>query len=248
MSLLSPTGALTKMFLLAYDSNEHGLQKVSVGDSDRFVFQVNPEGYQRRLGLQYSNTARTPGTTGDAGSFNNAEPETFTVDILFDNTGIITGESLLNIAIVNPFSSDEPADVTARIETLKQFCYYYQGNIHRPYYIRLCWGDESGFFFGVVTTLEIDYKLFRPDGKPIRAVAHLSLNAAEDPRLTTLRNAPSSPDITHDKVFKAGDRFSHMAEKVYGDDRYYTDVARANGLVSFRNIKEGTVLRFPPLK
>src|ERR1043165_6725846 len=126
MSFLSPAGELAKMYLIAYETNEQDAQKVTVGDLDKFTFQVNPENYKRRFGIQYTNTGRTPGTMSDPGTYNNATPETFTVDILSDNTGIIVKESLLSVAIVNPVSPDTPQDVTAQIEVLKQFCYNYQ--------------------------------------------------------------------------------------------------------------------------
>lgn len=246
--MISPTGQLEKMYLIAYETNEQGAAKVSVDGEEKFVFQVNPETYSRRFAIQYTNTSSTPGTMSDPGTYDRTTPETFTVDILFDSSGVIKSESMFNIAIVNPFASDETADVTARIEKLKNFCYNYQSDPHRPYYIRLCWGDESGFFFGVVTTLEIDFKLFKPNGKPIRALAHLSLQEAEDRILTTRRMAQQSPDITHEKTFKSGDEFSYMSYKQYKDSQYYIDVAQANGLLSFRNIREGQVLQFPPLK
>lgn len=246
--MLSPGGQLEKMYLIAYQNNEPNEAKVIVDGDEKFIFQVNPESYRRRFGIQYANTGRVPGTTSDAGTYNLTLPETFTVDILFDNSGVITNESLLQIAVVNPFSPDKPNDVTRRVEKLKNFCYNFQSDPHRPYFIRLCWGDESGFFFGVVTTLEIDFKLFRPDGKPIRAVAHLSLNEAEDRILSERRRHPASPDITHEKVFKGGDLFSLLSHKVYKKSEHYIDVAKANKLLSFRNITEGTILKFPPLK
>lgn len=248
MGLFS-AGQLAKMYLVAYKTNEQDAQKVSVDGETKFVFQVNPESYKRKFGIQYTNQGRTPGSVSDTGTLDHVVPETFTVDILFDNSGVIQTESLLNIAIVNPFGGDDDSkDVTSRLETLKKFCYDWQSDIHRPYYIRLCWGDESGFFFGVVTTLEIDFKLFQPDGKPIRAVAHLSLNQAEDPSRTEQKKDNMSPDITHEKVFTAGTVFSYMAYDVYRNSNYYIDVAKANGLLSFRNIKVGTTLDFPPLK
>ncbi len=246
--MITPGGQLEKMYILAYETNEQSASKVSVDGEDKFVFQVNPETYKRRFGINYTNEGNTPGTMSDPGTYHNTAPETFSVDILFDSSGVLASESLLSIATVNPFSSGEPAEVTDRIEKLKRFCYNFQSDPHRPYYIRLCWGDESGFFFGVVTSLEIDFKLFRPDGKPIRAMAHLSLQEAEDRILTDRRRAQESPDITHSKVFRAGDEFSFLSYKQYKDGSYYADVAAANDLLSFRNIPEGTSIEFPPIK
>jgi hypothetical protein len=39
-----------------------------------------------------------------------------------------------------------------------------------------------------------------------------------------------------------------MSYKQYRDSQYYIDVAMANKLLSFRNIPQGQVLQFPPLK
>lgn len=246
--MLLPEGQLEKMYLFAYESNEPNQAKVSVNGEDKFVFQVNPESYRRRFGIQYTNSGRAPGTMSDTGTYNNTQPETFTVDILFDTSGVIKNESLISLAIVNPFANEKPDDVTTRIEKLKNFCYNFQSDPHRPYYIRLCWGDVSGFFFGVVTSLEIEYKLFRPDGKPVRALAHLSLSEAEDRVLTTRRQSQQSPDITHERVFKSGDELSFMSYKIYKSSNYYMDIAKTNQLNSFRKIKTGTVIQFPPLK
>jgi hypothetical protein len=246
--MILPSGQLEKMYLIAYESNEQDAAKVNVDGEEKFVFQVNPETYKRRYAIEYTNRASVPGTMSDPGTYNRTQPETFTVDILFDSSGVIKSESLLSIAIVNPFASNETEDVTERLIKFKKFCYDYQSETHRPYYVRLCWGDESGFFFGVVTSLEIDFKLFKPNGKPIRAVAHLGLQEAEDRILTNRRRDMLSPDITHEKTFKSGDEFSHMSYRQYRDSQYYIDVAKANKLLSFRNIRQGQVLQFPPLK
>jgi len=246
--LFSSGGELAKMTLRAYASNKQ-TQPITVRSKDSFVFQVNPENFKRSYSVQYANECnRAPGNTSQPGTFNHTGPELFQVDILFDASGVIKSESILSPVVVNPFASEEPEDVTEQIETLMDFCYKYESGIHRPYYIMLCWGDKAGFFFGVVKSLEIDYKLFQPNGKPIRAVAKLSLEYAEAPELMKMKMSPGSPDITHEKTFRAGDEFSNMATGIYQDDSFYMDVAAANGLLSFRNIPEGTALKFPPLK
>jgi hypothetical protein len=247
--LFSPGGELKKMFLKAYTSNSPDRKPVTVRGKDRFSFQVNPETIKRSYSVAYANECnQAAGITSQPGTFHHINPESFQVDILFDSSGVIKSESLLNLPVVNPFGDEQPEDVTEQVESLMGFCYSYQSDIHRPYFIMLCWGDEAGFFFGVVKSLEIDYKLFRNDGKPIRAVVHLTLEGAETPDLMKRKMSPGSPDITHEKVFHSGNEFSNMANEIYQNDSYYLDVAKANGLLSFRNIKEGTVLKFPPLK
>jgi len=43
-----------------------------------------------------------------------------------------------------------------------------------------------------------------------------------------------------------GDTLPAMCDRLYGDSKYYIAVAAANGLTSFRDIKPGTPLVFPP--
>ena len=38
-----------------------------------------------------------------------------------------------------------------------------------------------------------------------------------------------------------------LCHRIYGDSRYYVDVARFNGLQAFRALAPGLTLHFPPL-
>lgn len=240
-------GRLDKMFFFAYERNEPNAVRVAVDGEDRFVLQVNPESYTQRYGVEYADNP-IPGSTGDPGTYDHTLPKTFDLDILFDSSGVIQDQGLLKVGLVSPLPLEGPDDVTARIEKLKKFCYNFQSDTHRPYFVRLCWGDESGFFFGVVKTLSIDFKLFKPNGKPIRAVAHLSLQEARSPQQQQVSTPAHSPDLTHHRIKKAGDVFTQMVNRQYDSPDYYLDVARANSMVNFRNIRSGTTISFPPLK
>jgi hypothetical protein len=57
-----------------------------------------------------------------------------------------------------------------------------------------------------------------------------------------------SPDVTHEKIMKQEDKFTLLAEQTYNQNKYYVDVAKANGLLSFRKLKAGQSLLFPPIK
>ena len=56
----------------------------------------------------------------------------------------------------------------------------------------------------------------------------------------------SSPDLTHYRKGTAGDRLDLLTYKIYDDSKYVLQVASANGLTSFRNLRAGTDLYFPP--
>ena len=57
-----------------------------------------------------------------------------------------------------------------------------------------------------------------------------------------------SPDLTHLRVIKAGDKLPVLCNEIYGDPRLYLRVAQANGIDDFRNILPGMRIFFPPLE
>jgi nucleoid-associated protein YgaU len=57
-----------------------------------------------------------------------------------------------------------------------------------------------------------------------------------------------SPDLTHIRLVKAGDTLPEMCFNIYGDPRYYLDVARQNRLDNFRKLEPGTRIFFPPIE
>ncbi|NES40235.1 hypothetical protein [Moorena sp. SIO2C4] len=58
----------------------------------------------------------------------------------------------------------------------------------------------------------------------------------------------SSPDLTHTRTIKAGDKLPVMAQEVYGDSAYYIQLARANNVNNFRKLKTGTTIKLPPIE
>jgi nucleoid-associated protein YgaU len=50
------------------------------------------------------------------------------------------------------------------------------------------------------------------------------------------------------RKIKFGDTLPLMCYRIYGDPKYYLQVAEANGLDNFRRLKPGTDIFFPPLE
>jgi nucleoid-associated protein YgaU len=107
------------------------------------------------------------------------------------------------------------------------------------------WGRLS--FYGRLTSFDIEYTLFRPSGAPLRAKANLSFQGYKNPQEATLEANMSSPDLSHLVVVTEGDTLPLLCHRIYGDSRYYVEVARFNGLPTFRALKPGLTLHFPPL-
>lgn len=104
----------------------------------------------------------------------------------------------------------------------------YDGENHEPNHVRLLGG--SLIFCGRLESMSVEYTLFKPSGKPLRANR-------------------SSPDLSHVIEVKAGDdALPLLCDRVYKDCSCYLEVARVNHITHFRDIAPGRKLHFPPLR
>ncbi|MCF6405966.1 hypothetical protein L3C95_23905 [Chitinophaga filiformis] len=154
------------------------------------------------------------------------------LDLLVDGTGII------------PIPDNQTVD--GYIESLRKVMFYYQGDKHRPNFLKISWGNFV--YKGVCTSVTTNYKLFNPDGSALRAEVKLVIAKSLDFKTKKQKAKASSPDLTHIRTVKAGDTLPIMAYRIYGDPSYYMEVARINGLSSVHAIRPGDELYFPPLK
>ena len=224
-----PTGKLEKMRITSYS----GPKMYKVDKVDEFEVFINPENYSQEYKIEY-NQEQGDGSTPGPLKFTRTPPQEMSFDFLFDRTGAL------------PDSPVQPRGVMPDIEHLKKMTYEFNGDIHRPPYLKINWGELE--FRCVLGGLNIQYKLFRPDGTPVRAVVRGTFKQFTDEELRTLEENANSPDLTHVRVVQAGDTLPLMAWRIYGDPKYYVDVARINGLASFRQLEPGQKLVFPPLE
>ncbi|MEM7380400.1 MAG: LysM peptidoglycan-binding domain-containing protein, partial [Bacteroidota bacterium] len=93
----------------------------------------------------------------------------------------------------------------------------------------------------------IEYKLFNKEGKPLRATLKCEFREFKEDEQRVKEENKQSPDLSHVRIAEAGDSLPLMCFKIYGDPKYYLEVARANELTHFRKLKQGQRLLFPPL-
>lgn len=231
-------GKLDKMQLQAYSDEAFSSKK-----GDPFTVLINPESYTIRYRVNYKES-QGQGTSHPDLKFNNIAAQDIHFDFVFDSSGVVVEPSLINIGLVNPFA--ETANIIEQIEVFKKLMFYYQEDTHRPNFVALKWGTL--YFKGQMISMDIDYKLFKPDGSPIRAIAKVDFKGYIEENLRLAKENSLSPDITHQRLFKADDRFDLVVGKIYNNPNYYIDVAKANGLTGFRKIETGTKLSFPPVE
>jgi len=198
-----------------------------------FKAHVNPENYTQSVSLEFSEL-RHPGSSTAADKYIFTDAEMLHFDFLLDRTG-----ALGNLAT-------GPVGVTPDIIHFKNLTVDYEGQIHRPRYLILVWGTL--LYKCQLKSLDVEYKMFSPQGLPLRAVLKASFKQyTEETKATALQNK-SSPDLTHVRTVKEGDTLPLMTHRIYGDSKYYLEIARINGITNFRNLKPGKEILFPPLE
>lgn len=175
------------------------------------------------------------GDTGSGRSFSRMQPGKLDFSTVFDGTGVVPVPSSLKL----------PSEVEDQLNALNDVVYTYNGKQHEPNVVQVLWGRLA--FYGRLTSFNIEYTLFRPNGAPLRAKADMSFQGYKNPQESALEANKSSPDLSHSVVVTEGDTLPLLCHRIYGDSRYYIDVARFNGLHAFRALKPGLTLHFPPL-
>lgn len=229
---MADSGKLEKMLILAYSDSVKAEDGGVLDADETFEALINPESYTLDYKLKFSESGQGHGTSGKQLKYEYTEPEEITFEFLFDNTGIIDGK---------------PRDSVADdIKKFKEVLINYKGDAHEPRHFKLVWGENS-IFKGRVVELGITYKLFKADGTPIRALAKVKFKSSIEEQKRAAKENKSSPDLTHIRKVKAGDTLPLMCFRIYGEPRYYLEVAKINRLDNFRALVPGHELVFPPL-
>jgi len=229
---METSGQLEKLELIAYETSEY---KTEVPDG-RFTTQINPE----KVSLKYEIDIpedQASGTSSSQATFGKMKPQDLSFEFMFDSTGAVP--------LPDRTSPINPLGVFPRVQEFMSVVYAYNGEEHKPNNLKIAWGKL--IFKCVLKTLTIDYRLFRPDGTPIRAVASAAFQGAIDEELRVAQDAPASPDITHTRVVKDGETLQQLTKEIYGKPDYYLEVARANRLGNFRKLTTGQLISFPPI-
>jgi len=196
---------------------------------DEFTVMFNPATYTQKHEVEYED-AQGQGTTGSTQKFGRIKPQEYTFNFLFDGTG----------------ASAPRTDVAHEIERFLAVTGKINSEIHRPNFLIISWGNLISKC--VLKTATISYSLFKPDGYPLRAKVAATFAENIDDTLRTAEEGKESPDLTQFRQVREGDTLPLMAYRIYGDARYYMDVAEANQLTDFRNLPVGMTLQFPPVK
>lgn len=219
-------GKFEKVKIYAYNNIDYAKSN-EVGE---YTALINPENYAVEYKVEFNNQ-QASGTTGKDVPPVAKRPEDMQFEFLFDCSNVIV--------------PTVKKDIYEDVENFKKLLLEYDGDSHDFKHFKLVWGKF--IFKGRCTSLNITYKLFNPDGSPIRAVCKVGFKGGVEEKLRIAIESPKSPDLTRLRQVKEGDTLAALAYDVYGDSKYYLQVAQANELDNFRNLIAGTILKFPPV-
>lgn len=228
---------MTKLTITRCDTSTSQISPKK-GAANIFSTTINPSSYNRKYATKFSGTSSDKGSAiGKAApvpKFSASEPEKVSFTLTLDGTGVVPDAANVTVA--------------DQIKKLRDIAYAYSGEEHEPDAVQIDWGDELKAFQGRLTSLDIDYTLFDPDGAPLRATMKLAFIEALTEAQVALEANNQSPDLTHIVRVREGDTLPLLCERIYKDVSKYLEVARFNNLDNFRNLTPDTLLRFPPMR
>jgi hypothetical protein len=193
----------------------------------------NPTEYGIDRGAAYADL-QVPGLETPILQFVRGEAETLTVELFLDRSA--EGKSVEDdLAKLRKFVQIDPT-------------------LHAPPVCSFQWGanvqlhDPPGpGFQGVVTALKEKYSLFDDQGHVLRARVTLTLKSYKPAEVQLREISRQSPDRTHVRVLREGERLDQLANETYGNPRLWRVIARANRIDRPRFVRPGTPLFVPAL-
>ncbi len=224
--------------LTIHSFRDRNFAKDSEDPSRMFTVPINPESFTKNFKIELD-TRRGHGNQGTDPRFKSTVPEQLKLDFVLDGTGTMQGY------IYPQLKGKKVKEVKDQLAAFLGCVYDFDGDIHRPRFLKLFWGSEIKFPC-ILSNLDINYTLFNRDGSPLRVkISATFLNyLAQEARAATEK--AKSPDLTHYRESRAADRLDLMTYNIYNDSKYFLQVAKANGLSSLRNLKPGMKINFPP--
>jgi len=235
------SGELTKLQIKAYRDEQFN-NEIANGE---FKALLNPEKYVFKYKVEQNNQ-QASGTSSSAPRYNRTPPEDLELEFIFDRTGVLIDYGNPAPTGEDQFSKDEGVGIADDVDLFKRVVFDYNGDEHRPNYLIITWG--ALLFKGVLTEMDITFKLFKSDGTPLRASARAKFKGFIEDNLRVALENNSSPDLTHVRMVNEGDTLPLMTYRIYGDSKYYLEVARVNKLTNFRKLKVGQKIFFPPIE
>ncbi|WP_259504775.1 CIS tube protein [Shewanella baltica] len=218
---------MSNMKIVAYSDGTF-TTKVVKGD---YEVMLNPEKLQWNRSIQY-NEETSIDSSAPASKYSKTLSEKLSFELVIDCTGVVDSKRV---------------NLPSEVSKLSKVIYDYNGDIHRPNYVIINWGSGLAFKC-VLTSFNLSYTFFKPDGTPLRAKLSLEFSSSIDAATLAKKDDKKSPDMSHLVSLVEGDNLPQISNQIYLSPNYYLQIAQFNGLNKFRRLNPGAVLTVPPLK
>ncbi len=213
-------GPLTKLVIHSYEKNDF----IKEDEDLKFTTPINPETFTKTSHVELE-VSRAHGQPGTNPKYKSTKPEELKIEFILDGTNTLEG-------YVDKYNQLE---VFEQIEAFTKCVYNYEGKIHRPRFLIVKWGAKMKFPC-VLSNLDVSYTKLTA-----------TFIKYETPEAIVAAERMSSPDLTHVRTIKQGDRLDLVTYNIYNDSNFFLQVGRANGLSSIRKLSPGLDLYFPPI-
>lgn len=195
-----------------------------------FFTMFGPENWNIQDEQERTPVAPASQTNAPAENHDSGPPKrTLSFDILIDGTG----------------ASGEKHEVAADVLWF-QTTVGFNPDTHTSNKLIVIWGK---FIFQCkLKSHTIKYTLFRSNGLPLRATISTVFEGDTSRVQSVVEAALQSPDLTHQRIIKTGDRIDNLCHSIYDSNIHYLSVAQANSLTTFRKLPIGQEMIFPPIE
>ncbi|MEM8901561.1 MAG: hypothetical protein AAGC85_25855, partial [Bacteroidota bacterium] len=224
-------GELSKLIIRGYEGPDEASQQ---GDpTAEYTAMFNPESFTVNTLFNYDGS-QAHSETGAEFKFQGIAPREFSFEFVIDATGA-TGRA-----------KDIEEEITAfKGATGFKEIQGFRGKERRPSYLSVSWGTFS--IRCILKHMDIKYTLFRPDGRPIRAMLCVTFAEYKTNAQKSRENPFSIRSLTQIRDIFDGEKVTDLAKNVYGNAKLFVQVAASNNLNSLRELGVGSRLQFPPV-
>ena len=171
-------------------------------------------------------------------SYKGGGSATLTVELLFDTTRDINKYGL------NVKAGSDVRKYTGFLLSLMEV---EQPTKDAPPFCRFEWGGKY-FIKGVANNVSVTYKMFLPDGTPIRATANVTFGVVEGAEIDDKPQNPTTQSAAWKTwVVREGERLDWIAYQEYRDPARWRHIAEINNIDDPFDLQSGQILKLVPL-
>jgi nucleoid-associated protein YgaU len=214
------------------------------GSFDEITVQYNPNSLTFDKPIQTADIA-IPGLDSPLKQFVRGGTETASVDLFFDTTERGTGANATSVTtLTDAFYGLVKIDPETHAAPVCSFIWgekFPGDNLPERY------GNQRRTEFScVVTSVKQEFRLFSPEGTPLRALLSLKLEEYVPLQRQIEQLNLQSSDHTRSHVLKQGESLALVSWQYLHDPRDWRHIASANAIDDPRRLDPGRTLTVPP--